>query len=348
MRLIGTVKDAAHAERFVDFLVTQQIPAKADLVYQPTAKGSSAEKVPVASSATSQQFEIHEIWIQDEDAVSRARDALNAFNENPDAPQYLSASKDAARIRKEQRERAAQVASLHRKLPQSSLPTGGPGGGQRLGRITVLLAGLAILVTLLTNFSQQTREVTIEDGQLTVQDTNQLSSLFKFVDLDKYAATDPPDPLASIKEGQVWRFFTPALMHGSVAHLVFNILSLISLGSLCEHLFGKSIYIWLLIASHIVGTLCQALIPGALGGNPNFVGLSGVVYGVFGFLWVRPAIQTGLPPLLPSSSVMLMLGWMLLGWLPIPGLMMANWAHLGGLLGGIACAFALPRTRGIT
>ncbi len=333
MRSIGKIKDENRAARFIDYLLTQKIVARADDLPIVLALGSE-------SSTPVREFEI---WVQDEDQIQTARQALIEFEQDPGAAKYEKAAQEAAQIRRAVRDRAAEVASLQRKLPQQSMPMAP--GGQRFGKITLTLSITAVIVTLLTNFSQPSLTVVEKEGYQEITDANELSSKFKFVDLMKFEMTDPPDPLISIKEGEVWRFFTPALMHGNLPHLVFNVLSLISLGSVCEHLFGRGIYLWLLLASHAAGTLCQALMPFELGGNPNFVGLSGVVYGVFGFLWARPWVQTSLPPILPGNSVALMLGWMLLGWLPIPGLMMANWAHLGGLLGGMACALTLPRVR---
>jgi GlpG protein len=72
--------------------------------------------------------------------------------------------------------------------------------------------------------------------------------------------------------------------------------------------------------------------------------MSGVVYGLFGYLWIRGRFDPTFGVALPRSTVIILLAWMALGF---AGFMrMANIAHLGGLLVGMVwAALAVFRAR---
>ncbi len=315
MRLIGTLPTAQQAERFVDYLLTCHIDANSDA----RADGQV------------------DIWIRDEDRVVVARQALDEYMAAPDAAVYANAKSQAEQIRQERFKKVAQAVSLRRRMPTTSA---GPMGISSRGPITVIIAIAAVILTLATNFSKPAaRQVTDSNGEVRFE--LNLAERLSFVDRPTYMATN--DPLAAIKRGEVWRFLTPALMHGSVAHLIFNLLAMISLGSLCEGFFGRRTYLLLILSSHLLGTALQVLVPpGEFGGSPFFVGLSGVVYGLFGFLWIRPKFHPSIPQILSQSGVIMMMFWFLICWVPGSGI--ANWAHLGGLIAGMLLAITLPTT----
>jgi len=80
-----------------------------------------------------------------------------------------------------------------------------------------------------------------------------------------------------------------------------------------------------------------------------FGGLSGVVYGVFAYLWIKSLLRPDMGILLSNTSVAIMIGWLLLGFTNSVGAI-ANLAHLGGLITGVILAFILanvesPRRR---
>ncbi len=75
----------------------------------------------------------------------------------------------------------------------------------------------------------------------------------------------------------------------------------------------------------------------------GFAGMSGVVYGLFGFAWVRSTLDPSAGFLIPQSTVIILIAWMLLGFTPFDeqliGMRMANWGHGAGLVVGMAVAF---------
>lgn len=85
-----------------------------------------------------------------------------------------------------------------------------------------------------------------------------------------------------IRQGQIWRLFTPILLHGDLLHLLFNMLWLFVLGKQMEQRLGHLRFIvFILIAAAITNT-AQYLMTG-----PNFLGFSGVLCAMLTFIWMR-------------------------------------------------------------
>lgn len=53
--------------------------------------------------------------------------------------------------------------------------------------------------------------------------------------------------------GQLWRLFTPALLHGSIMHIGFNMYALVVIGSGLERFFGHGRYLLLYLAGGFCG-----------------------------------------------------------------------------------------------
>jgi GlpG protein len=164
-----------------------------------------------------------------------------------------------------------------------------------------------------------------------------------FVDWRDYQVSE--DPFASIKKGQIWRFVTPMFLHGDEFHLAFNMLWVFFLGSAIERLHGSLFLVLLTLGTQVAGMMLQVLLPDAnwmpeaLHGSPFAIGASGAVYGLFGFLWIRPLLDPDYPIHLVPMNVALMLGWLVICMTPlIPNV--ANGAHLGGLFAGMLAAMA--------
>lgn len=143
-----------------------------------------------------------------------------------------------------------------------------------------------------------------------------------------------------IEAGQVWRLVTPALMHSerNPLHLVFNMLMLFQLGSLVELRLGSLLYLVLVTLLAIGSNYAQYAMAG-----PNFLGMSGVVYGLFGYAWIRGRLDPASGLYLRQDVVYWMLGWFLLCAFGVIS-QVANWAHGGGLVLG-ALFGALPELR---
>lgn len=130
---------------------------------------------------------------------------------------------------------------------------------------------------------------------------------------------------------QFWRVFTPSLLHFSAMHIIFNLLWWWYLGGKIETRIGTAPLLILLLVAGTLPNIVQFYVSG-----PHFGGLSGVVYAVAGYTWVmgmrKPAAGIGLPP----SYMGFMLIWLALGFTDVLGISVANGAHIGGLIIGLA------------
>jgi len=149
-----------------------------------------------------------------------------------------------------------------------------------------------------------------------------------------YAALHFPFDLSISSLSEVWRLFTPALMHFSVLHLVFNLLWWWYLGGQIENKLGSKKLLLLFLVAALIPNIGQFLLAG-----PNFGGLSGVVYALVGYIWWTGWLAPTQGISLPKPYVGFMLVWLVLGFFPIFGLNVANAAHVLGLMVGCGQAF---------
>lgn len=334
MRRIGNLPDASLAERFCDYLVTQSIRAS----WEPADAGEEGGC---------------DIWIRDETDLERAREELREFEQSPRDAKY-DVKEKASRLRQQRAAENARRLKNQRNVGKSMAsapPRGGFGGSMfgGMGRqsripVTITVIVLSVLASFYTNFGQLPD---LSNGT----DVEQLSTQAKvframsFVDRPTWEATGR-DSFASIRQGEIWRLITPMFLHGDTIHLLFNMLWVYSLGSMIERYHGSLFFVALLLSTEITGMLVQVLLPDwlppSLRGYPFAIGASGAVYGLFGFLWIRPQIAPMYPIRLPSSTVMIMLGFLVIC---LTGIFnVANGAHIGGLLGGTLAAAAWPRS----
>jgi GlpG protein len=131
-----------------------------------------------------------------------------------------------------------------------------------------------------------------------------------------------------------WRMVTPIFLHFGVMHLVFNMLMLISMGSRVERAIGPYRYAALVLALAIFSNLAQGLmVP-----HHNFGGMSGVVYGIFGFIWVQMSRAPSRGLAVDGLTSFIMMAWFFAGFssqFNMGGAAVANHAHAGGLLMGL-------------
>lgn len=88
-----------------------------------------------------------------------------------------------------------------------------------------------------------------------------------------------------ISQGEVWRLFTPALLHFDLLHIFFNVLWFILLGNQIEFRLGWGRYLLLILMTGLISNTAQYLMSG-----PFFMGLSGIICGMAAFIWARQQI----------------------------------------------------------
>ncbi|MDF1723195.1 MAG: rhomboid family intramembrane serine protease [Alcanivorax sp.] len=140
-------------------------------------------------------------------------------------------------------------------------------------------------------------------------------------------------------ENQPWRLVTPMLLHFSLLHLLFNLLWWSDLGRLIERFQSSGQLVLVTLVTGITANVAQFFHTG-----PMFGGLSGVVYGLLGYLWIYGKVnpQSGYP--LRREIVIFMLAWMVICFVGLSSVV-ANAAHLAGLVSGclLGAGFGLWR-----
>ena len=135
---------------------------------------------------------------------------------------------------------------------------------------------------------------------------------------------------AAIRAGQLWRFFTPMLLHGSILHIGFNMYALYIIGIGVERRFGHGRFLLLYILSGFAGSVFSFLLSSA-----NSIGASGAIFGLIGaegvFLYRNRKLLGDQVKRAINNVIFIVVLNLLLGL--SPGI--DNWAHVGGLMGGL-------------
>lgn len=140
----------------------------------------------------------------------------------------------------------------------------------------------------------------------------------------------PPD------RGAWWQSLSPIFLHFGFAHFAFNALWLLILAPRIESYSGALHLLLLVVVMALLSNTAQY----AWSGSRAFGGMSGVIYGLLGYLYVRGRLNAIAAYQLPNQLIGFMVGWMLLCMTGLPTLLLgsgiANAAHAGGLLSGVA------------
>lgn len=142
--------------------------------------------------------------------------------------------------------------------------------------------------------------------------------------------------------GEPWRLITAMFLHAGLLHLAMNMFCLYQVAGL-ETYFGRLGFVSLYLVSGLMGGIASI----AINQNAVSIGASGAVFGLFGALLVvvyqrrhilgAEASKRQLFSLLQFLGLNLVIGFV------VPGIDQA--AHVGGLLGGAACAWFMRPER---
>jgi len=142
-----------------------------------------------------------------------------------------------------------------------------------------------------------------------------------------------------ILAGELWRLLTPALLHGSLTHIFFNMYALLSFGTSLEQFFGRWRFFTLYVLGAFAGNVASFLFS-----DGYSVGASTAVFGLIGaqgvFLYQNRKLLAGrfrsaISNILFIVAINLFLGFSSAG--------IDNAGHIGGLVGGLMFAwFASP------
>jgi GlpG protein len=244
------------------------------------------------------------VWIIHDEHLATAQSWLAKYRTDPEGEDFRRASAEAAKVRKAQAEELA----AYRKRIHSRRSIFPQFGGYGVGVLTYALIIVCIAVAVFTSLGK-----------------NPQTTPFFFI-----SAKMGDSVLEEVRAGQVWRLLTPILLHLGITHIVFNLLALYQLGCMIEARQSTRLLATLVVVLGVFSNLAQYLFVG-----PGFGGMSGVVYGLIGYIWMRGKFDRTSGLALDKTYLIIALAWFVacfLGWLgPI-----ANTAHAAGLLLGMA------------
>lgn len=265
----------------------------------------------------------YNVWVFDEDKLSSGKQELLQYLENPQNKIYA----DAVVIAKNQRAKQEKEdkATPEYKVVFSDQVLQFP-------RITFLLAICILAVSVPMLFDDEKKI--------------QMVRVFGLVQLESKWGMTLFSNLAF--STQPWRLVTPVFLHFGPLHLLFNLMLLFEFGRLIESKRGALKFFFIFLVLAVFSNLAQFFL-GGIGFNQgfhiapasNFGGMSGVIYGLLGYAWMKAEFQPELGINVPSSTVKFLLFWLVLCLTGIMG-PVANVCHISGLIIGLILGL-LPR-----
>ncbi|MCB9681999.1 MAG: rhomboid family intramembrane serine protease [Alphaproteobacteria bacterium] len=252
------------------------------------------------------------LWVLDDARVDDGRAVREEVLAAPDAARFADeATQGKAAHAREAAKDAAYAART--RLARTSIH-----GADGRGTITLIVLGLTAVVAMLSQLGH---------------DPERISGLF--FTLRPARALCP-----EIRAGQVWRLVTPILVHFGVLHLLFNASMWLRFAGRIEARKGARFFVVMLLVGAVLSNAAQfgwqyLTAPRGVG---LFGGLSGVLYTLFGYAWFKGRIDPTDRLEVDPATVNLLVGWLIVC---MSGLMgpIANAAHVGGLVVGVAWAF---------
>lgn len=254
------------------------------------------------------------IWIENDHDLEKSKILLENFLQDPQNSIYRGHELAAQRIRKQTRQEEIKSQKL-----QVDVRTHWHKKSQTTyGSVNLVLIGLSVLVSIFS--------ITKKYDNI---DFLFIQSFFTANDMISFFPS-----LTDVMRGQVWRLFTPMLIHFNIFHILFNMLWLKDLGNVIENKKGSIYFLSLVLVIAGISNVAQFFQSG-----PLFGGMSGVVYGLFGYLWMKSKFDFAFGMQLNKHVIIMMLLWFVIcltGWVgPI-----ANTAHGVGLLVGVIWGYA--------
>jgi len=135
----------------------------------------------------------------------------------------------------------------------------------------------------------------------------------------------------AIMQARWWTLITAIYLHGSLLHIIFNLLWIRQLGPTVEEIFGTSRLILIFTISGVLGFFVSNIV-----GVPFTIGASGSIFGLLGALIFYGRHRGGV---FGEAMFRQLLGWAIM--LFLFGFFMSginNFAHAGGFIGGYLAA----------
>ena len=138
------------------------------------------------------------------------------------------------------------------------------------------------------------------------------------------------------RNGEYYRLLTCIFLHGGIIHITCNMYSLYIIGTQLESFFGKIRYLIIFLLSGICGSVLSLAFSNS---NSISIGASGAIFGLLGaILYFGYHYRVYLGNVLKNQIIPIILLNLGIGFI-VSGI--DNFAHIGGLVGGIIITMAL-------
>lgn len=302
MRVIGKLTNEIHARKFSNYLKSLGIVNTCEVSFESNTEQMS-----------------YQIWVHDDDNIGAATLALTDFEEHPSDPKFdvqiPEPTFQPQEMEPEDRPPPrrfgthltnfliALCAFVYFLSTIQELPFRKEEVSERLFLITPLQAQL--MYDLPPAFDEL--EKVIEKYELANEKVEELPpeikreaeaavktpywrGIYDWV-MNKLKGSDTSQgegPLfIRIRQGEIWRLISPVVLHSDLLHILFNMLWLWFLGRPIEQRIGPVRTLLLSLIVGIGSNTVQYLMSG-----PFFIGYSGIVTGLAGFIWMRERIAS--------------------------------------------------------
>lgn len=257
------------------------------------------------------------VWVLDEERIEQAAVEIKDFRANPEDRRYdVAGEADRLRREREEKQRAAAKNIVEMRGRWSR-------GLTRRAPATFLLIAVCVVVFMLTHMAS---------GELSNKTYALLAFRNPFVQQE---GGQNDDAFRDIKRGQVWRLASTMLLHGDIWHIFFNMYMLYYFGGQMESKKGWRLFMVFVLLASSFATVSQVVLTG-----PNVVGMSGVVYALFGYIWMKARFDPKSGFFIGQITVIILIGWFFAGFMNFGMFQhVANGAHGGGLLFGIVLGY---------
>lgn len=303
MRVVGTLTNENQARRLCQYLTSQSISNKCEVSFDP-ANGHMS----------------YQVWIHDEDQIVEAGKIFDEFQERPFDSKF-----DTQIVEPEESDSIEEEVEEPPKPPLRQFKTHIthfllslcalifflntleeiPLRKEGLSEETFLMTPIQTLFMYDLPPAFEQLEKTIEKYELTdrkldgippevkaelesLQKTPYWRGIYDWI-VRKIKGEDTSidqGPLfLRIRQGELWRLFTPCILHYDLLHILFNMLWLWYLGRPIEQRIGPMRTLLLTLIAGIGANTIQYMMSG-----PFFLGYSGIVTALAGFIWMRERI----------------------------------------------------------
>lgn len=248
------------------------------------------------------------VWVHDEERLAEVRAELPRFLAEPNDARY-NVSREAESLRAK-----AQAAAAHapKIAPATSLVVPAAARVGLMGTPLALATVAFCLVVAVYTQLGETGSPLLTELTISANMRPELGYLLE------------------VRAGEVWRLLTPCFLHFGILHLLFNMMWMLDVGRQIEAARGTLALALMIVVIGVGSNTAQYMIHG-----PAFGGLSGVVFGLFGYVLVMSRFAPSAGMVMATNNALFMGIWFAVCLTGAVG-PIANVAHGVGLVLGVA------------